>query len=440
MTTKPIIEWQRMRENGKEHLGSIVCLGGSHESLPIIQKVMEMGYRPIVLDGNENCVASLYANALRSEKSYWNKQPVVFIKANCYNYLSCAQALLWAVRKERRRYDDGFFNLEDLVGVLCCAIDAPMVAAQLAEKYRLPTIGSNAARYGVNKFYQWQRLESNNIPVPTTRIVNPEMGWEEVSDYNLIKPVDSRGARGVRFYDESNYREAFAEALSWSKERSVVAQKFIPGVQLSTESIVYDGYVDMTSVVQRNYDRLHEFSPYIIEDGCDSTEPSSLNYNINLLIERCCRVLGWNNCTVKGDLVLDENLLYVLELAPRLSGGFFSSHITPLSMGWDLVGDAIRLATGSKSALHFEPSRGFISQRYIFPKSDWIGKRIVKVPEFPSAVSFGTWNVKVGDVIQRVQHHPSRIGQVIVVGETNVDAANKAVEIVKELTERIEVE
>src|SRR3990167_5066903 len=279
-----------------EHKGSILCLGGSQESLPIIQKVMEMGYRPIVLDGNDNCAAAQWISAtgVFAEDDQSAKKPI-FIRANCYNYLSWNQALSWAVKKERWKYDDGFFNLEDLVGVLCCAVDSPMVAALLAEKYRLPTIGSNAAKYGVNKFYQWQKLSENGILVPPCKVVNPEMSWEEVKDYNLVKPVDSRGARGVRFYDETNYRQAFTEALEWSHERMIIAQKHIPGMQLSTESVVYDGEESMTSVFRRNYDRLREFHPYIVEDGGESMEPTSLNRNINKLIERCCRVLGWDN-------------------------------------------------------------------------------------------------------------------------------------------------
>ena len=458
-----------MTENdGREHLGSILCLGGSQESLPIIQKVMEMGYRPIVLDGNKNCAAVGWVKSKRDErireirrlqglntrnkyKKYdtsaledANRIPV-FIRADCYNYDSCHLALIHAVRKEGWKHGLSYeyFTLENLVGVLCCAIDAPLVATRLAEKYRLPTIGSSAIKYGVNKFYQWQVLTENGILVPPTRVVNPEMSWVEVLEYNLVKPVDSRGARGVRFYGESDYREAFVESLGWSKEGMIIAQKFIPGQQLSTESVIYNGEVSMTSAFLRNYDRLQEFHPYIVEDGGESMEPTSLNRNINLLIERCCRVLGWNNCTVKGDLILDGNLLYVLELAPRLSGGYLSTHSTRLSMGWDIVGDAIRLATGGKPALQFDPAVGggrFVAQRYIFPPQGYVGRVISELPQFPPSVNFGTWNVKVGDVIQKVQHHPSRLGQVIMARESQNEAIAGVNEIVAELTKGIKVE
>ena len=430
-----------MSDNHTEYKGSILCLGGSQESLPIIQRIRELDYRPIVLDQNPNCAAVGWIK----EKSWWlppdkTKRSALFIKANCYDFFSCRNALSWAVKKERRLYDDGFFNLDDLVGVMCCAIDAPLVQAQLAERYNLLTIGIEAAKYGANKYWQYQKLHQYGILVPPTSVANPELAWDEVSDYQIVKPIDSRGARGVRFYDETNYREAFVESMQWSKLRSAVIQKFIPGRQFSTESVIWDGEVLMTSVAERNYDRLEEFSPYIVEDGCDSVEPSRLNKQINSVIKRSCIALGWNNCTVKGDLILDGNLLYILELAPRLSGGFLSTHTTPLSMGWDIVGDAIGLAAGEGPTIGIERVEQFVSQRYFFGKRDWVGKLISKLPEFPPEVNFGTWNVKLGDIIPPVKNHPSRLGQIICTGESHTEAVSKATTVIKQLTEEIEVE
>jgi len=428
-------------DNHLEYKGSILCLGGSQESLPIIQRVYDLNYRPIILDQNEDCAAKHWAD----EHSFWigpdkDKRASLFVKANCYDLHSCRNALVWAVTKERTKYDGWDFNLRDLVGVLCCAIDAPLVQAGLAEKYHLPTIGTDAVKLGANKYWQYKRLSEYNILVPPTKIVSPEMTLEQVSDYDIVKPVDSRGARGVRFYSESNYKEAFAESLAWSKLRSIIVQKFIHGKQLSTESIIYNGVVSMTAIQERNYDRLSEFAPYIVEDGSDTLPTSELYGRVNKLIERACAALGWDNCTVKGDLAIDGNLLCIIELAPRLSGGYFASHIIPLSMGWDILGDAIQVATGGRPTLRFDRVENFVSQRYIFPKPADVGKVIAKLPQFPPNVNFGTWNVKVGDKIHPTIHHPSRLGQVICIGQTYTEAVSKAVGTVKRLIEEIEVE
>lgn len=439
-----------MTKNNKEreHLGSILCLGGSQESLPIIHQIINMGYRPIVLDQDEHCAANEWNIATTPPPVFHQigdniRDEMIFIKADCYGFLSCRTALDWAENKEFWKYDGGFFNLNDLVGVLCCAVDSPLVAAQLAERYHLPTIGIEAAKLGVNKYYQWRRLSEAGIVVPPSAVVSPETNWRGgVEYYDIVKPVDSRGARGVRFYDQTNYKEAISESLAWSRSAMVMGQKFIPGRQLSTESVVYDGQVCMTAVFDRNYDRLEEFRPYIVEDGGEMRQPDKLIKQINKTIERSCIALGWDNLTVKGDLVLDGHLLYAIELAPRLSGGYFSTHSIPIGMGWDIVGDAVRLATGAKPTLEFgrEGVYPFTCQRYIFPNRKYVGKRISYIPDFPPDVNFGTWNVRVGDVIQKVQHHPSRLGQVICTGDKYEEAVAKAMIAVKELTEGITLE
>ena len=82
----------------------------------------------------------------------------------------------------------------------------------------------------------------------------------------------------------------------------------------------------------------------------------------------------------------------------------------------------------------------FVSQRYLFPRREWVGKLISKLPKFPPDVNFGTWNIKLGDKIHPTIHHPSRLGQVICVGQTHTEAVSKATGAVKELIERIGVE
>jgi biotin carboxylase len=105
-----------------------------------------------------------------------------------------------------------------------------------------------------------------------------------------------------------------------------------------------------TAIALRNYARLDECAPYVIEDGSDT--PAELDAakraEIDETIRQACAALGWDTCglTVKGDLVLHQGRIYIIELAARLSGGYFASDIIPAAYGVDMVGAAIRLALG----------------------------------------------------------------------------------------------
>ena len=89
------------------------------------------------------------------------RNEAIFIHGDCYDGTSAFKSLQryahqradWTGAKNFP--DGGDFNLFDLKGVMCCAIDAPHVQAYVAQKYHLPSIGVEAARYGINKYWQY---------------------------------------------------------------------------------------------------------------------------------------------------------------------------------------------------------------------------------------------------------------------------------------------
>ena len=56
--------------------------------------------------------------------------------------------------------------------------------------------------------------------------------------------------------------------------------------------------------------------------------------------------MGITDGTVKGDIVIHKGEPYMIELAARLSGGFFCTREIPLNTGVDFIGAAIKIALG----------------------------------------------------------------------------------------------
>ncbi len=88
----------------------------------------------------------------------------------------------------------------------------------------------------------------------------------------------------------------------------------------------------------------------MIENGGDL--PSYLSTSDQSLIidtvESTAAALNIKNGVIKGDMVLSNGKPYIIEVAARLSGGYFCSHEIPHSTGVDFVGNAIRLALGEE--------------------------------------------------------------------------------------------
>lgn len=416
-------------------MANLICLGGGVESVPIIQRVKEMGHRAVVVDKNNEALAFSIADRA--------------VVASCYDADEACEAI---------RDDQWSHAHIDYGGVLCCAVDAPVVAAEISREYGLPGISVEASLFGQNKYAQKYELERLSINIPLYAVpvlgIKKDGSTECLIDNNngwVIKPVDSRGGRGViRVTKSVDPTWAYRQTHSQTPTGRVMIEQWLDGPQLSTESIIQDGQVLFTAVALRNYARLNEFAPYVIEDGSDT--PADLDREtlteIDHTINKACRALGWYQDgagTVKGDLVIHDGRVYVIELAPRLSGGFFASHIIPLAYGVDIVGADINAALGKRIEASRVESNQFVCQRYVFPDKDDIGKTVVRIGDARIDVPLeylkcATWNLRNGQTINPVTSHPDRWGQVITTGTTPNEARQRAETAVKAMKESVILE
>lgn len=282
---------------------------------------------------------------------------------------------------------------EPISGVLCGGVDAPHVQAAVSKTYRVVGPSEAAVRSSTNKLDQIRLFKMAGLNVPETCTVwlpSDLRGWADQAV--VIKPDDCRGARGVhRFLEEQTSDEVFVDAISlaqgFSRSHIALGQQWIEGEQLSTESIVLNGKVVWTSVAVRNYSRLAETAPYVIEDGSDIPWEPYFNGDtlapedkLREALQACVSAMWLKDGTLKGDLVWDGEQIWVIEVAPRLSGGGFCSVLTPAAWGIDFVGWAMYAATGPHGPtwLLKQPKLlEHICQRFEFP----LGSKTTMHPE-----------------------------------------------------------
>src|SRR5262249_23096878 len=147
------------------------------------------------------------------------------------------------------------------------------------------------------------------------------------------------------------------------------------------------------------------------------------------LVARAADALGVTEGTVKGDIVVHEGEPHVIELAARLSGGFFCTREIPLNTGVDFIGCAIRVALGEPvTPSELEPSRQQpVIQRYAFPEPG----RIVDVRGADAAkrvpgVADLIVTAKPGDVIPPAGDKRPSAAMVLATGRTREAALASA--------------
>jgi biotin carboxylase len=209
-----------------------------------------------------------------------------------------------------------------------------------------------------------------------------------------------------------------------------MVEQYLSGPQVSTESVVVDGHCFTPGFSDRNYEYLERYAPFFIENGGDlpSHLPPDIQQKVKDLVARAAAALGVTNGTVKGDIVVHDGEPYVIELAARLSGGFFCTREIPLNTGVDFVGAAIRVALGETvradelEPKHFTP----VIQRYAFPKAG----RVISVDGAEAARSIAGVNevivtARPGDIIPAAGDKRPSAAMVLTTGATR-DAALKA--------------
>ncbi len=334
------------------------------------------------------------------------------------------------------------FNREHPIdGVMTIAHDVPVTVAKVANELGLKSISIQSAELASNKLLQLTTFQKNAIPVPKFRELKSveelkgvivEWGYPLV-----IKPLDNRGARGVlRLTRQVDTEWAFHESLSYSQTGSILAQEFVSGPQISSETLVVNGRCYTAMYSGRNYEFLDRFSPYMIENGgwlpADITEEEKKT--MDAIVQKAADTLGIVNGPLKGDLICSPKGVVVLEFATRLGGGYACSHSIPLTHGVNLVEQLIKMAVGIPIDVRelIPKYRQSAVIRFFFPKPG-----IVKAIRGFDVLDQRDWVIlkklylKVGDRVERVTDHTKRAGCVIAVGQNMKEAEARAGQAIK---------
>ena len=397
---------------------TILFVGGGLETIPGVRLAKSIGLHVIVSDINPDAPCMIEADDFLISNTYDVKSTLVSAKK---------------FHETRKKIN----------GVICMASDVPLTVAKVASGLKLPGISIDSAKIVTDKVLMKDCFKRNNLPIPKYKEIFDLVDLKsELKSFDypfIIKPVDSRGARGVlKVTNNIDLGWAYLHAKSFSPSGRVLIEQYLEGPQVSTEALVINEKVFNIGFSDRNYEFLEKYAPFIIENGGDL--PSHLNKNEQNLIlktfEKTAKALKIKNGVLKGDMVLSKGDPYIIEVAARLSGGYFCSHEIPLNTGVDFVGNAIMIALGNKinEKELIKKINKPVCQRYFFPKP---GKVVnISIPKWINnnkQIKLFEIRVKLGDIIPEPTDHPARAGVVICVGETSNEAKKITEKVIKEV-------
>ena len=388
---------------------TLLILGAGKEQVAAITAARAKGIRTLVLDMNRDAEGAGLADEFHAVSTRDREAVLTFVA--------------------------GYPGKID--GVMTIASDIPHMVSAAAEAAGARHIPKDVADLCVHKLNMKERLREGSVNVPAfarvTRLEDLEAFIARVGFPVVIKPVDNSGARGVqRLTQGMDIAAAFTYAQGFAYSGEVIAEKFISGLQISTEGLFHDGRFHCTGFADRNYTRLDDAVPFMVEDGGDipTVLGEAQKKLVEMEFEKAARALGIDWGPAKGDMIFGEDgKAYVIEIAARLSGGNFCYDKVPWSTGVDIVDILVDMAVGNPvDPARFTPTRNLAtSQRYFFPAAGTIRQidGLSTAKTLPHVRKVDVW-AKPGEKVAAAENHPSRVGYVISCAPTREEAVAAA--------------
>jgi biotin carboxylase len=324
-------------------------------------------------------------------------------------------------------------------GVLTVSADraVPVVAA-VAERLGLPGIGSTTAHLMTHKVAMRTRLAEAGVPQPRYAAVrNLHEGRTAVETVGLpavLKPADSGGQRGVFRLDSVDDLERHLHAaLAESSGEEAIVERFHEGLELNGLVIARGGNVELLTLSDRlrppgigfGVGWMHIYPSRLYGHTLEQAEETAV---------RAVRALGLRDGIAFPQLIVSEpGEARVVEVAARIPGGQMAD-LARHATGVDLVEVAVLQALGAEvpDELAQPKYQQPLAIRFLTaaPGPLPTGKvravgSLERVLAFPGVVQADLF-LTPGETIRPVRMDGDRRGYVIAVGQTNVEALERA--------------
>jgi biotin carboxylase len=324
-------------------------------------------------------------------------------------------------------------------GVMTFAADrAVPVVAGVAEALDLPGIGTETAHLMTNKIAMRRRLADAGVPQPrfaaVRHIRDVRPAAEAVGFPAVLKPADSAGQRGLFLVASLDDLERHLHAaLAESTDEEAILESYHAGLEVNGLLVVRDGEVTVVTLSDRRRPPGVGFGVALAH-----VYPSTLFGEALAEVERVGRAtvhaLGLRDGIAYPQVIWgDDGVARLIEVAARIPAGQMDS-VARYGVGVDLIEIGLRQSLG-------EP----VPDELVKPKREQplaitfltaepgplpTGRLVTvsgleKVLAFPGVVEADLY-FQPGETIRPVRVDGDRRGYVIALGETSLEAVERA--------------
>jgi biotin carboxylase len=324
-------------------------------------------------------------------------------------------------------------------GVMTFAADrAVPVVAGVAEASGLPGIGSETAHLMTNKIAMRRRLADAGVPQPRfaalRHVREVRAAADAVGFPAVLKPADSAGQRGLFLVASiDDVERHLYSALAQSTDEEAILESYHAGLEVNGLLVARGGEVSVVTLSDRRRPPGVGFGVAIAH-----VYPSTLFGDALDEVERVGRstvhALGLRDGIAYPQVIWgDDGVARLIEVAARIPAGQMDS-VARYGVGVDLIEIALRQALGDQVPDELVEPRVQQPMAISFltaqpgPLPTGRLRRVSgleKVLAFPGVVEADLY-FQEGETIRPLRVDGDRRGYVIALGDTNVEAVERA--------------
>lgn len=395
---------------------TIMIFGGGINQLTLIEAANELQVTSVVIDPNPDAPGK-----------------------NISNYFYCIAGNDYETTKE-------IAINHKVSGIVTSQMEKPLrLMAKLAQEFDFIFLSPEVVEKSIDKYLMKQAFIKNDVPCAKGILFKKEEKINtdklKILSYPLIiKPKDATSSQGVFKINHFEEIERFIDvSRSFSKNREIILEEFLNGLELSVEAITFKG---KTTIVQYTEKFITPF-PETVEIG--HLQPASLSEKdkkeIGRVVKKAINAIGIDNSASHTEVKLTKNGPKVVEIGARLGGDFIASYLVLHSCGINMDKAAIQIALGIEPDLQPKMNNySYIKYLELEP-----GKQVTKVGDWEEVmklpgVVFTHINIKPGDIIPKITESGKRQGFIIVKGDKRSEVLDRSEEYCEFIKDQIILE
>jgi biotin carboxylase len=305
----------------------------------------------------------------------------------------------------------------------------------------LPGISENTSYLATNKIAMKREFVKYGVPTPHFKEIKKICQLYEYAEKNrfpfVVKTPDSSGSRGFTIVQNlTELDDAFNVAMNGTRCGSIIAEEYYEGHECSASLVIIENKLVQCFI--RNKIVTEPPVKVTLCASCPSTLLPDIQDEISNISANAVKSLSVKNAICEADLIVTEEGIKMIELGARL-GSTGASEIIDLCYGVNLYDTVLDFALNAVPAIREQRGRPAAYHIVTSPESGLINRQIVpdEFLENKDVVSV-VFDYSVGTLVRKYKTGPDRIGHILVIGKSAVQAESFASEVVRSI--RIQID